>query len=141
MRTIEEAIFTRLKNDTSGSASLQSLLGGSGRIWHGLELVGPKAPGVYYQSMANSRGSIFTDNVKTSSEIYQFKVYADNNEDILYRLRILLDGYIFPDQVDTGSIRCNWDSDGPDMFDDAMMKSIKTVQFRIFMVPKAAAVV
>lgn len=133
--------MTRLKADNSATGNLQTLLGGAGRILHGKELITPKSPGVYYQSLANSRGSIFSDNVKTSSEIYMFTIYADNYEDILYRLRVLLDGYIFPDQLDTGSIRCHWDSDGPDLFDDSMMRNTKTVQFRIFMVPKAAAVV
>ena len=133
--------MTRLTADVSGASSLQTLLGGSGRISHAQELRQAKSPGVYYQSLSNSRGSIFSDNVKTSSEIYQFKVYADNNEDILYRLRVLLDGYTFPDQSDTGSIRCNWDSDGPDVFDDSMMRNAKTAQFRISMVPKAAAAV
>lgn len=91
--------------------------------------------------MANAPGTINSDRVTTSNELYQFKVYADNTEDVLFRLRVLLDGYAFPDQTDVGGIRCIWDSDGPDLFEDSMMKATKTVQFRIYTVPKAVAVV
>lgn len=143
MRTIEEAIMTRLTGDSVdiNGTCLQNLLTGAGRVRHGRERSTPKAPGVYYESMSNAPGSINSDNVKTSSELYQIRVYADNYENVLYRLRQLLDGYTFPDQTDTGSIRSIWDSDGPDLFDDSMELKIKTVVFRIFMVPKAAAVI
>lgn len=141
MRATEEAIMTRLLSDTAINVSLQALLGSTGRVLHGRERAIPKAPGVYYESMANSPGSINSDNAKTSSELYQFRVYADNYENVLYRLRVLLDGYTFPDQTDVGSIRSVWDADGPDLFDDSLELKVKTVVFRLFTVPKAAAVV
>ena len=131
--------MTRLKADTAATVGLQALLGSSGRIRHALEGETPKAAGVYYKSLANAPGSINADNVVTSNEFYQFRVYATNAEDILYRLRVLLDRYTFPDQADTGNIYCVWDSEGPDGFDGSLMLPIKTTQFRIFMVPKAAA--
>jgi hypothetical protein len=139
MRAVEEAIMTRLKADTAATVSLQALLGSSGRIRHALEIGTPKAPGVYYKSMANAPGTINADSVVTSDEFYQFRVYATNAEDVMYRLRVLLDRYTFPDQTDVGSIRCIWDSDGPDAYDDMLELPMKTTQFRIFMVPKAAA--
>ena len=138
MRTIEEAIMTRLKADT-GTGGLQSLLGSSGRIRHALEGEVPKSPGVYYKSLANAPGTINADNVVTSNEFYQFRVFATNAEDVMYRLRVLLDRYTFADQADTGNIRCVWDSDGADGYDDSLQLPVKTTQFRIFMVPKAAA--
>jgi hypothetical protein len=129
--------MTRLKADSV----LQTLLGGAGRIMHSLELFTPKSPGVYYKSIANTRGRIFSDGAKTSEEMYQFKVFSDSTEDVLYRLRVLLDDYRFPDQADTGSIVSCWDSDGPDLYDDSMERAVKTCQFRVTMVPKAAAAV
>lgn len=131
--------MTRLKADTAATVSLQALLGGANRIWHGKERAIPSAPGIYYESLANAAASINADNVKTSNELYQFRVYSDNYEDILYRLRVLLDGYVFPDQTLVGNIYSIWDGDGPDLFDDSMELKVKTTQFRIFMVPKAAA--
>lgn len=131
--------MTRLKGDTASTVGLQALLGSSGRIRHVLENEIPKAPGVYYKSLANGPGTINADSVVTSNEFYQFKVYATNAENIMYRVRVLLDRYTLPDQSDTGSAVCVWDSDGPDGFDDSLQLPTKTTQFRIFMVPKAAA--
>ncbi len=137
MITIQEKIFARLSGDTSGASSLQSLLGTSGRVYEGLDGALVKAPSVVFNSLANIEGSIKGDFVMTDVEIYTFKVFAQNCKQIISRLRILLDRYTFAETSEAGVLRCVWDSDGPDLFDEDLKVRRKDSRFRIYSMPKA----
>lgn len=137
MITIQQKIYSRLTGDTSGTSSLQSLLGGSGRIYEGLDGGLVKAPSIVYNNLANIVGSIQGDDVMTDVEIYTFKVFAQNCKLIISRLRILLDRYTFAETSEAGVLRCVWDSDGPDLFDEDLKVRRKDTRFRIYSMPKA----
>lgn len=137
MITIQEKIYARLTGDVTGTSSLQSLLGGSGRVYEGLDGSLVKSPSVVFNSLANIEGAVQGDNVMTDVEIYTFKVFANNCKIIISRLRILLDRYTFAETSEAGVLRCVWDSDGPDLFDEDLKVRRKDTRFRIYSMPKA----
>lgn len=136
MITIQERIYSRLTGDTSGSSSLQVLLGGSGRIVAGLDYAELKSPCVAFNNMSNIPGEVNSDNVQTDVEFYTFRVFADNCIQIISRLRQLLDRYTFTETTEAGVLRCVWDSDGPDLFDDNLNIRRKDTRFRVYSMPK-----
>lgn len=137
MKTIEEAIYTRL----SGDSALATLLTGSGRIHHALEAQQAQKPTLTYLCLLSVPGSINSDRVQTMEETYQFIIFAENYPDIAYRLRVLLDGYRFPETSEAGNIRGVWESDDADMYDDALQVGRKDVRYRILLTPKAVGAV
>ncbi len=137
MITIMQAIYSRLTGDTAATVSLQALLGSSGRIYAGLDANITKAPCLVYNNLSNVPGSIQGDIVMTDIEFWQFKIFANNCIQIAYRLRALLDRYTFTATSEAGSLRCVWDNDGPDLFDDELKVRRKDIRFRIYSMPKA----
>ncbi len=133
MITIQQRIYSRLTGDTT----LQNMLGGSGRIFEGLDADLEKAPCIAFNSLANIPGDIQGDMVMTDVEVYTFKVFADNNKAIISRMRILMDRYTFAETSEAGGLQCVWDSDGPDLFDEDLKVKRKDTRFRIFSMPKA----
>ncbi len=133
MITIQQKIYSRLTGDTT----LQNLLGGSGRIFEGLDADLVKAPCIAFNSLANIPGNIQGDMVMIDVEVYTFKVFADNNKTIISRMRILMDRYTFAETSEAGGLQCVWDSDGPDLFDEDLKVKRKDTRFRIFSMPKA----
>lgn len=137
MITIQQRIYARLTGDTAATVSLQALLGSSGRIYGGLDQALPQTPSIVFNNVSNIPGEINSDNVQTDVEFYTFKVFANNCLQIISRLRILLDRYTFAETTEAGVLRCVWDNDGPDLFDDDLKVRRKDVRFRIYSMPKA----
>lgn len=137
MITIQQKIYSRLTGDTAATVGLQALLGGSGRIYEGLDYNLPSAPCIAFNNLANIEGSINSDSAMIVVEVWTFKVFADNCKQIISRLRQLLDRYTFTETTEAGVLRCVWDSDGPDLFDDDMQVRRKDARFRIYSMPKA----
>lgn len=140
MITIQQRIYSRLTGDvanTNGS-SLQTLLGGSGRIFAGMDYTIPlESPCVAFNNLTNVPGAINSDFVQTDVEFYVFKVFADNCIQIISRLRQLLDRYTFAETSEAGVLKCVWDNDGPDLFDEDLKVRRKDVRFRVYSSPKA----
>lgn len=135
MKTVEGAIFTRLNSDTT----LQTLLGGAGRIYHALEMQGAQKPSITYILVNAVPGKVNSENARTIVETYMFIVFADGYQDIVARVRRLLDGYRFPATADAGNIKAEFDSEGPDQYDEALSSGRKDFRYRIYVVPKALA--
>lgn len=133
MKAVETAIVSRL----TGDSTLQSLLGGAGRIYHAMESGQAKKPSLTFMLINASPGSINSDRVQTMEETYQFMIFADNYVDIAYRLRRLLDGYQFADGSEAGSISAVWESEGADAFDEPLEVGRKDVQFKVMLMPVA----
>lgn len=140
MITIQQRLYSRLTADTvdkSGSC-LATLLGSVARVFAGMDYTIPlEAPCLVFNSLANVPGHINADMVLTDVETYTFKVFADNCIQIISRLRILLDRYTFAETSEAGVLRCVWDSDGPDLFDEDLKVRRKDCRFRIYSMPKA----
>lgn len=136
MITIQEKIYARLTGDTAATVSLQALLGSSGRIFAGLDADLVKAPCLAFNNLSNIAGDVRGDSVQTDVEIYTFKVFASNCIQIISRLRALLDRYTFAETTEAGGLRCVWDSDGPDLFDEDLKVRRKDARFRVYSVPK-----
>ena len=137
MITVQERIYSRLTGDTTATVGLQALLGSSGRIVAGLDYDLLKAPCIAFNNLTNIPGDINSDNVQIDVEFYTFKVFADNCIKIISRLRLLLDRYTFAETSEAGVLRCVWDSDGPDLFDEDLKVRRKDARFRIYSMPKA----
>lgn len=137
MITIQERIYSRLTGDTAATVSLQALLGSSGRIVAGLDYDLVKAPCIAFNLLSSIPGEINSDNVMTDVEYYTFKVFADNCIQIINRLRVLLDRYTFTETTEAGVLRCVWDGDGPDLFDEDLNCRRRDTRFRIYSMPKA----
>lgn len=137
MITIREKIYSRLTGDTAATVSLQALLGGSGRIIAGLDYDLVKSPCIAFDNLTNIPGDVNSDKVMTEVEFFSFKVFADNCIQIISRLKILLDRYTFAETAEAGVLRCVWDSDGPDLYDDDLHCRRKDTRFRIYSMPKA----
>lgn len=140
MITIQQRIYSRLTGDvanTNGS-SLQTLLGSSGRIFAGMDYTVPlESPCIAFNNVSNIPGDVQGDSVMTDVEFYTFKIFADNCVQIISRLRQLLDRYTFAETTEAGVLRCVWDNDGPDLFDEDMKVRRKDVRFRIYSMAKA----
>lgn len=140
MITIQQRIYSRLTGDSvdKNGSCLQTLLGGSGRVFAGMDYVVPlKSPCVVLNNLANIPGHLDSDFVQTDIETYTFKVFADNCVQIISRLRQLLDRYTFAETTEAGVLKCVWDSDGPDLFDEDLKVRRKDARFRIYSMPKA----
>ncbi len=137
MITIQERIYSRLTGDTAATVSLQALLGSSGRIYAGLDANIIQAPSIVFNNLTNIPGEVNSDTVQTDVEFYTFKVFANNCIQIISRLRALLAGYTFTETAEAGGLRCVWDSDGPDLFDEDLKVRRKDVRFRVYSAPKA----
>lgn len=137
MRTVQEAIYSRLTGDTAASVSLQALLGGSGRIFAGLDWNLIKAPCITFNGITSIPGNLNADLVPTDVEYYVFRIFADNFFQIESRLRVLFDRYVFTETTEAGVLRCMWDSSGPELFDDDLKVRRKDVRYKIFVMPRA----
>lgn len=137
MITIQERINARLTGDTAATVSLEALLGSSGRIYAGLDAALTQAPSVVFNNLSNIPGDIGGDWVQSDVEIYSFKVFANNCIQIISRLRQLLDRYTFAETSEAGVLKCVWDSDGPDLFDEDLKVRRKDTRFRVYSMPKA----
>lgn len=137
MITIQQRIYSRLTGDTAATVSLQALLGSSGRIYAGMDADLAKAPSIVFNNLTNIPGELNSDSVQTDVEFYTFKVFANNCIQIISRLRALLDRYTFAETTEAGVLRCVWDSDGPDLFDEDLKVRRKDARFRIYSAPKA----
>lgn len=138
MITIQAKIYSRLTGDTvdKNGSCLQTLLGSSGRINPGIDYMLPEAPGIVFNNLANTQGNLQGDGVFTDIEYWTFKVFADNCTQIIKRLRDLLDRYTFAATSEAGVLRCVWDSDGPDLFDEDLRVRRKDCRFKIYAMPK-----
>lgn len=134
MIEVQKAIQGRLTADSA----LQTLLGGSGRIFEGFQNVAAVRPCVAFVWWANP-GRIDADGAKSYIGTWQFNIYANTHQEIAYRLMILLNGYRFAANSETGAIRMVFDSEMPPVFDDELKVSLKTVRYRSYFVPKAVA--
>lgn len=139
MKDVETLIFSRMTGDT-GSDSLEDLLGGSGRIKYAFHADDPVVPQLTYFIFSSGPGLLTGDFARTWEETYQFTIYANNQADILFRLKRLLDGMTFtvPGSMEQlGSVYSVWDWEGPDGYDESLEVQTKDVRFRFFAVPKA----
>jgi hypothetical protein len=140
MITIQQRLNSRLIGDVADvhGSSLQTLLGGSGRIFAGMDYTIPlKSPSIVFNSLANVPGDIQGDTVSTDVEHYTFKIFSNSCIQIITRLRVLLDRYTFVETTEAGVLRCVWDSDGPDLFDEDLKVRRKDTRFRIYSMTKA----
>jgi len=129
MKTVEEALLTRL----NGDSTLKSLLGnGSDCILHAMEAVYPLAAGtVTYSNVSGGPGGVNTDDVKTVQELYQFSIFSQNYEAVKERIRRLLEDYPFPALPD-GSIKsCILEYVGPDDYDADLRVGVKRIRFKV----------
>jgi hypothetical protein len=139
MITIHAAIQTRLTGDSSLTGNLQTILGGSGRIYHQFEDKVPQVPCVVFAEMSTAPGHIDGDNVQTYEQFYVFRIFSNRAWEIVERLKTLLDKYRFPDTTEAGHIQCTFSSVGPDLFDEDLKVARKDATFRIYMVPHTVA--
>lgn len=137
MKAVEAAIYGRL----TGDSTLQSLLGGSGRISHALESGNAQKNSLTFLLLNAEPGYVNSDRVQTQVESYQLMIFSDKYVDIAYRLRVLLDGYTFADTTEAGGMVCVWDSDGPDLFDEPLQVGRKDVRYRVMLTPRAVGAV
>ena len=133
MKTVEEAIMTRL----TGNSSLQTLLGGASRIYHALEKVEPKINSVTYMNVTNVPGGLQQDNLMVREETYMFSIFHNQYEEVMDLIYKLLHLYQFPTPSDAGVIKALWDWEGPDDFDEGLQVGKKTVRYRFQVVRKA----
>lgn len=140
MITIQQRIFSRLTGDTvdTNGSSLKTLLGGSvARIHAGMDETLLESPCIVFNNVSNIPGHIDSDWVMTNVEFYTFKVFANNCVQIIARLKQLFDRYTFTETSEAGVLKCVWDNDGPDLFDDDLKVRRKDVRFRVYSMPKA----
>ena len=143
MRTVHERIYSRLTGDVNDKqgTSLQNLLGGSGRIYAGMDWQLAQAPCLVFNSMASVAGSINSDTVMVEQQYFEFRVFANNFLDIALRLRVLLDRYTFAETSDAGALQCTWESDGPELFDENLKVRRRDSRYKIYVMPKAVGAV
>ena len=135
MLTVKEALMTRLVAD----ATLQTLLGGSGRIYHALEQTEPIASSITYLQETAVEGDLGGDNVSTHVEFYKFNIYHKQYERVAERLYSLLHQYRFPTPSDAGIKACVWEWEGPDEFDEKLQVGAKRLRFRLSVARSAQA--
>jgi hypothetical protein len=133
--TVKEALMTRL----AGDATLQTLLGASGRIYHALEQVEPIASSVTYIQESSIPGDLQGDNVASHIEFYKFNVYHQQHERVAERIYTLLHQYRFPTPSDAGIKACVWEWEGPDEFDEKLQVGVKRLRFRLSVARSAQA--
>ena len=131
---VEQALISRL----TGDSTLQSLLTGSGRIYHGLEIPIPKVPSVTYINEVNTPLDSFrADIIGPMEEYYRFNVFADNYEAVVERIYRLLHQYSFPALSGMTIKSCVWDWTGPDEFDEKLQVGSKMIRFKIIVIRSA----
>jgi len=133
MKDVETLIFSRLTGDT-GSGSLESLLGGSGRIRCGYQQGAALSPSLVFWMFTGGPGLVRPDRAFTFEDFYQFDVFSNSHPDITFRLKRLFDGHCFDDSglSEVGGISSVFDWEGPDGFDEALEVMRKSVRFRFF---------
>ncbi len=136
MLTVEEALMTRIAAD----ATLQTLLGGSGRIFHAMENQRPVSGCItYLNEFVTPSGSLRAQNVEGEVQFYVFHIYHQQYEAVKDRLYRLLHHYRFPTPADAGIKSCVWEWTGPDEFDEALQCGAKRVRYKIEVVRSAQA--
>lgn len=141
MQTIDELLMARLTGDNSATGNLQSLLGGSGRIWHAHQLQLPVKGSVTYLSESNVPSAVLRgENLEGQVEFYMFHIFHDQYNAVLDRIYNLLHNYRFPTTpADVAVKSCVWEWTGPDEFDEALECGAKRVRFKIESVRSAQA--
>ena|SRR3990167_1235904 len=135
MKTVEEALMTRL----TGDATLVSLLGGSGRIYHAMEKVEPKINSITFMAITSVPEGLTGDVVMSRREDYMLSIFHNQYEDVLDRIFKLLHMYQFPTPSDAGIVKAMWDWEGPDEFDEDLKVGKKTVRYKFYVVRQAFA--
>jgi hypothetical protein len=133
--TVEEAICSRL----AGDATLQSLLGGSGRIFHALEQTQPIVGSITYLNEVNIEGDLRGDVVSSDTQFYKFNIYHNQYEQIKERVYSLLHQHRFSALSDACVKACVWEWTGPDEFDEKLQVGVKRLRFRLSVVRSAQA--
>lgn len=133
MQSIDEILMTRLAGDNSATGNLQTLLGGSGRIWHSHQLQLPIVGCVTYLSESNVPSAVLRgENVEGQVEFYMFHIFHNQYNAVLDRIYNLLHNYRFPTTPGDVAVKsCAWEWTGPDEFDEALECGAKRVRFKI----------
>lgn len=147
MKEVEIVVYQTMIADVTPSTGLLALLGNSltiplevNRILHAFEVTTPPAPGLTFGIYAAPKGTIprFTRDVFVT-----FNIFANNYQDVAFRLMRLFDGRQHdlsvipggPTQI--GTLSSVFDFEGPDGFDDTLNIQKKDLRFRFFATMKA----
>lgn len=132
LNSLQAKIYSRV----NGDSTLQTLLGGSGRFWHGFEPLEPKIGSLSYIQEVVVPGRIQADNAQSYEQFFMFSIFAQNYNAIAERLYSLLHNYRFSESSDMGAAICMSDWIGPDSFDEGLKCGKKQMRFRVLSVLK-----
>lgn len=131
-----ESFQALLYSRVNGDATLQTLLGGSNRFFHGFENNQPKMSSISYVMEVTVPGAIQADNAQSYVQYFMFSIFANNYNAIAERLYSLLHNHRFAATSDQGGAICMSDWIGPDSFDEDLKCGKKQMRFRVLSVLK-----
>ena len=139
MISVQERIYARLRGDTidNNGSCLATLLGSIDRIYTGLDWQVAEAPSITFNALTSVPGQINSDSVMVEEEFFVFRIFANNFHAVALRLRMLLNRYTFSETSEAGVLKCVWDSDGPEIFDDELKVRRRDSRFKIYAMPEA----
>ena len=137
MIELQTAIFARL----NGDSVLQSLLGRTDGVVYGLQNVRAKAPCITFEEFGATLGKVNTDNAQTEDEGWQINIYANNAAEVVYRIRVLLDNYVFPASGNSGAVKMQFDVMLPTDTDQDLKVLMKTIRYRAYFAMQPVALI
>lgn len=150
MKEVLTLVYQRMIAD-NGSGGLLNLLGESItppvstlRVQRADQVdTTPPSPGVLFGVYSTTPGQLSGDTRREWEVFIQFNIFAQNCDEIAFRLMRLFDGHnhnlslISGGAVQVGGVTSVFDFEGPDGYDEALETQKKDMRFRFFTKIKA----